>query len=151
MAIPSEVNDLLNFLILLCVYIIPCLIGSSVSFYLKNRTILTGKKRHRSHLRISPLFIYAIIPAVIITFINIYWGDKLANPSMLFDVAVVAGALGEDITNIFTNIKVILEFLKKAPEATKDIDPMMVKLVEAVKAAEEEDEDESSEKKSDKK
>ena len=70
---------------------------------------------------------------------------------MLFAVAVVAGALGEDITNIFTNIKVILEFLKKSPQDTKDIDPMMVKLVEAVKAVEEEDEDESSEKKSDKK
>ena len=148
MAIPTEVCDLLNFLIILCVYLIPCLIGSSVSFYLKNRTILTGKKRHRSHLRISPLFIYAIIPAVIITFINIYWGDKLANPSMLFAVAVVAGALGEDITNIFTNIKVILEFLKKAPHATKDIDPIMVKLVEAVKAAEDDEEEESSEDKS---
>ena len=93
MAIPSEVNDLLNFLIILCVYFIPCLIGSAVSFYLKNRTILSGKKRRKSRLRISPLFIYAVIPAVIITFIKIYWGDKLANSSMLFAVAVVEGAL----------------------------------------------------------
>lgn len=151
MAIPSEVNDLLNFLILLCVYFVPCLIGSSVSFYLKNKTILIGKKKHKTHIRISPLFIFAVIPAVIITFIKIYWGDKLANPSMLFAASVVAGALGEDITNIFTNIKVIFEFLKKTSKTANELDPMIDKLAEAVKAIEDaEDNDDKSDKTSNK-
>lgn len=139
MAIPSEVNDLVNFLILLCVYLIPCLIGSSVSFYLKNRAFFTGKKKHKSLIRISPLFIYAVIPAVIITFINIYWGDKLANSNMLFAVAVIAGALGEDITKIFTNIQVIFEFLKKSSKTSADIDPIVTQIVDAIKAADDDD------------
>ena len=92
-----------------------------------------------------------MIPAVIITFIKIYWGDKLANPSMLFAVSVVAGALGEDITNIFTNIKVIFEFLKKTSNTANEIDPMIDKLAEAVKAIEDaEDNDDKSDKTSNK-
>lgn len=140
MAIPAEVTDLMNFLIILCVYLIPCLIGSSVSFYLKNRAFFTGKKKHKTHIRISPLFIYAVIPAVIITFINIYWGAKLPNHTMLFAVAVIAGALGEDITKIFTNIKVVFEFLKKTPKSSTDIDPLVNQIIEALKAADDDDE-----------
>lgn len=140
MAIPTEVCDLLNFLIILCVYLIPCLIGSSVSFYLKNRAFFTGKKKHKTSIRISPLFIYAVIPAVIITFINIYWGAKIPNHTMLFAVAVIAGALGEDITKIFTNIKVVFEFLKKTPNSSTDIDPLVSQIIKALKAADDGDE-----------
>lgn len=148
MAIPSEVNDLLNFLIILCVYLIPCLIGSSVSFYLKNRAVFADKKKRKTRMRIMSLFINAIIPAVIISFINIYWGEKLANSNMLFAVAVIAGALGEDITKIFTNIKTAFDFIKMASHSKSNIDPIVSKIVDAVKEAQ--DEDNSKDDKSDK-
>ena len=114
MSIPSELLSLINFCFLTTVYLVPSLVGSTVSFFVK-RNLSTGKGRKKSKKIssiIGSIFLSSILPAVIMTMLDVYLGDNLPDRRLLMGIQVLIGAVGEDVTHVFMNIKSTIALIK---------------------------------------
>lgn len=137
MTMPTEISALMHFCIHMTEYIIPCLLGSAVSYYIKSKTT-SGRKKHSSMRKvIGTAFAGAIIPCVIMMVIDLIFANKGLNDDLLMALSVLLGAIGEDITRFLLNIKnilIIIKTLSKGVDEFKDI-------AEAIEKLEEQDEE----------
>lgn len=114
MSIPSELLSLINFCFLTMVYLVPSLVGSTVSFFVKQK-LPTGKGRKKTKKVssiIGSIFLSSILPAVIMTMLDVYLGENLPDRRLLMGIQVLIGAVGEDVTHVFLNIKSTIALIK---------------------------------------
>lgn len=131
MATPTEISALIHFCIHMIEYIVPCILGSAVSYYIKNKTAPGRKKRTPVHKVIGTVFTGAIIPCIIMMVIDHIFANKGLNDDLLMALAVLLGAIGEDITRFLLNIKNILMIIKtlsKGVDEFKEIAEVIEKL-----------------------
>lgn len=126
MEIPSELFALCNFLFLTLIHFIPCLLGSAVSQFIKNTPPLNTSKR-RSKRKTSTVvlttFVSAIFPTILITIFHTMFEHE-GPEEVYLGIAVILGALGDDITRFFLSFKntmVLLKTLSKGMHDIKDI------------------------------
>lgn len=133
MTTPTEISALAHFCIHMVEYIVPCLLGSAVSYYIKNKTT-SGRKKHAPAQKIiGTVFAGAIIPCVIMLIIDHIFSSKGINDDLLMALAVLLGAIGEDITRFLLNIKnilLIVKTLSKGVDEFKEIAEVIEKLEE---------------------
>lgn len=133
MTMPTEIYALVHFCIQMIEYIIPCLLGSAVSYYIKSKAT-SGRKKHPPVRKvIGTAFAGTIIPCVIMMVVDHIFANKGLNDDLLMALSVLLGAIGEDITRFFLNIKNILVLLKtisKGVDEFKDIAEVIEKLEE---------------------
>ena len=141
MEIPSEVITLGHFLMLTLIHFVPCLLGSAVSQFIKNAPPSTGKrkKKHKVSVILATTVVSAIFPTIIITIIHTLFADKGPDEVYLC-IAVILGALGDDITRFFLSFKntmILFKTVTKGMHEIKDI----TKLLEELEESREEDEE----------
>lgn len=137
MIIPTEVSTLLHFFMHMLEYLIPCILGSTVSYFIKNKTT-SGKKKRTSAQKVAlTVFTGAIIPCVIVVIIDHIFSSKGLGGDLLMGLAVLIGAIGEDVTRFLLNIKNILILIKTL---SKGVDEFK-EIAEVIERMEENDDD----------
>lgn len=133
MTTPTEISALGHFCMHMIEYIVPCLLGSAVSYYIKNKATSSRKKHTPVQKIIGTVFAGAIIPSVIMLIIDHIFSSKGLNDDLLMALSVLLGAIGEDITRFLLNIRNILLLVKtlsKGVDEFKEIAEVIEKLEE---------------------
>ena len=141
MEIPSEVITLGHFLMLTLIHFVPCLLGSAVSQFIKNAPPSTGKrkKKHKASVVFATTVVSAIFPTIIITIVHMLFEDK-GPEEVYLCIAVILGALGDDITRFFLSFKNTMILFKTVTQGMHDIKDI-TKLLEELEESCEEDEE----------
>lgn len=124
----DQIVGLLRFLIKLGCYYIPTLIGATVSCCVKN-TIRTNQNRGRQKKhRISRFFsnigkilAYSITPAFLVTAICSLLSSNIGDSTIVYGIAFIGGAIGEDITIAFTSLKSINKITTRVSENVQSL------------------------------
>ena len=142
MAEPTEISALVHFCMHMIKYIVPCLLGSAVSYYIKNKTT-SGRKKHVPMLKIiGTILTGSIIPCVIMIGVDHIFASKGLNSDLLMALAVLLGAIGENITRFLLNIKNILTIIKTLSRGVDEFK----EIAEAIEKLEESNDDEDDKK-----
>lgn len=141
MEIPSELITLAHFLMLILIHSIPCLLGSAVSQFIKNAPPSTGKrkKRRKTSAILASIVVSAVFPTIIITIVHMLLKEK-SPPEVHLCIAVLLGALGDDITRFFLSFKNTMILFKTVTQGMHDIKDI-TKLLEELEESREEDEE----------
>ena len=141
MEIPSEIITLGHFLMLTLIHFVPCLLGSAVSQFIKNAPPSTGKRKrkHKIGSIIAMTIVSAIFPTIIITIVHTLFTDK-GPEEVYLCIAVILGALGDDITRFFLSFKNTMILFKTVTQGMHDIKDI-TKLLEELEESREDDEE----------
>lgn len=134
MEIPSELYTLGHFLMLTLIHFVPCLLGSAVSQFIKNAPPSSGRrKKHKLSSILAMTTVSAIFPTVIITIVHTLFKDK-GPEEVYLCIAVILGALGDDITRFFLSFKntmILFKTVTKGMHDIKDITKLLEELEES--------------------
>ena len=109
---------LISFLIKFGCYYIPTIIGAIVSFCTKTSKVKRKKKGvFRSFL--IQVFAFSITPAFLITSICSLLATNIGDSTIIYGIAFVCGAVGEDITQVFTSLKRINRVTSSVSESVQ--------------------------------
>lgn len=141
MQIPTELVALVDFMTSTLTFFLPSLLGSAVSYYVRKKPTTSGKKKHRARTAIKSIVIYAITPAVILSTLHLLVIREGPGLTALLCISVLTGAVGEDVTKFFLNIRNTLYVFKAISGSVGNLK----KVAEALEAAEQAMEDEEKE------
>lgn len=124
----DQVAGLLRFLIKLGCYYVPTLIGATVSYCVKN-TVKSGQNRGRHKKNkaggfftaVGKIFAYSITPAFLVTAICSLLSSNIGDSTIVYGIAFIGGAIGEDITIAFTSLKSINKITTKVSENVQSL------------------------------
>ena len=113
----KEVNDMtdsvylsdhFHFLMLFIFYFLPALIGSVISFYVKN---ILEKRKNKKKLETSQtvftILMSAMAPAIILTSLDNILEAKIEDHNLLIGLGFLTGCIGSEILNTITSFKTL--------------------------------------------
>ena len=123
MSIPSELTALGYFLFLTVIYFIPSLLGSTVSYFIKTKAAPKRKyrRKHKVSSIVGSITVSAVIPAVIVTIVDIFLASKAPDTGIFIGITVLLGAVGDDVTRFFLNLKNIIKIFKAVSGGVADL------------------------------
>ena len=139
MSVPPELTSLGSFCLLVGIYMVPCLVGSAVSYIVKNKITtkdLKSKKLGNISFRI---FISSLLPSVVMSTLDILFLNKV-DRRVILATSVLIGAAGDDVTHFLISLKGIMSvvrFLSKGSKSLSDLAELSSNLEEYNKHREE--------------
>lgn len=124
----DQVVSLLSFLIKLGCYYVPTLIGATVSYCVKSAAKAGQARGRRKKNKASSFFTavglilaYSITPAFLVTAICSLLSSNIGDSTIVYGIAFIGGAIGEDITIAFTSLKSINKITTKVSENVQSL------------------------------
>lgn len=101
-------SDHFHFLMLFIFYFLPALIGSVISFYVKN---ILEKRKNKKKLETSQtvftILMSAMAPAIILTSLDNILEAKIEDHNLLIGLGFLTGCIGSEILNTITSFKTL--------------------------------------------
>lgn len=101
-------TDHFHFLMLFIFYFLPALIGSVISFYVKN--ILEKrktKKKIETSQAVFSMLMSAMAPAILLTSLDNILEAKIEDHNLLIGLGFLTGCIGSEILNTITSFKTL--------------------------------------------
>ena len=137
MTVATEIQTLSDFVLSMLIYSLPCLLGATVSYFLNYKTTKRKKKGTIVQI-IGGILTSTVVPSVIITVSDTYIISKFeVDPEIFFAVAILLGAIGDDLTRLLLNMKNALVIIKALLKGTEDLK----EISDAIEKASDEDKD----------
>lgn len=140
MSDPSMMMSLESMGIMFAIYLIPCLVGSAVSFIIKNNIATKGMRKRKLGKAIFFVFISSILPSILMCTLDILLSDKDVDERLLMLMAIFIGAAGDDLSHYVISKQGITAILKLIAKGSKSLSELSSKLIP-------EDKDDESDKK----
>lgn len=126
----DQVVGLLSFLIKLGCYYIPTLIGATVSYCAKHSK-KDGQNRNRRNQKkhriasfftaIGRILAYSVTPAFLVTAICSLLSSNIGDSTIVYGIAFLGGAIGEDITMAFTSLRSLNRITTRVSENVQSL------------------------------
>lgn len=145
MSVPPELTSLGSFCLLVGIYLIPCLVGSTVSYFVKNKITTKDLKAKKMGNVILKIMISSLMPAIAISILDITLEDKI-DKRIILGISAIVGAAGEDITQFIISMKGLItaiKFLSKGPKNLSSLAELSDRLEEYNNHRDEDNNDES--------
>lgn len=101
-------SDHFHFLMLFIFYFLPALIGSVISFYVKN---ILEKRKNKKKLETSQavftILMSAMAPAILLTSLDNILEAKIEDHNLLIGLGFLTGCIGSEILNTITSFKTL--------------------------------------------
>lgn len=118
----EQFNGLLSFLIKFGCYYIPTIIGALVSYCTKTsktKKKKKGKVKGQFGTFLIQVFAFSITPAFLITAACSLLASNIGDSTIIYGIAFICGAVGEDVTNAFTSLRTINRVTNKVSESVQ--------------------------------
>jgi hypothetical protein len=100
----SEIQALLDFLLRIVYYFVPCVIGSFLG------SIIKCVRTPSAHIKITRVLLFATVPSILIAALNDWIRSfEFVNSNFIIGLSIVSGIVGEDLTRTFSTIRGILQ------------------------------------------
>lgn len=105
-------TEQLRFVLTLSFYLLPALVGSLISSYMKNISKITDNDKSTRAQEIAKMIFSAIVPAILLASVHPYLSEVVDQTALLIGIAFIAGCMGEELLRIVTSFSSLLKVIR---------------------------------------